>query len=278
MRFFRCFKLDMQQGFSALWRSYLATTGLFFLLVLALHLDAAGRMTGPFSLGDYLVSFVAGSKTYSFSPEEPFRFPIAWAALLMLGAYATLWYPYRDLMGMGKHLMVSMGSKWTWWLSKCAWVVCSVVLFCLIGLVVACVCTVVLGGSLSLDVSGPLPSILDFNLADVAYAPQGVGLFLFVAVPVALVALCLVQLTASLLLRPVLGYAVTMALLLLSLFYENPWLLGNELMAARSTSLLIEGIPPLSGLVVSATFAVLAVVLGGMLFSWMDILAKEGFS
>lgn len=278
MKFIRCFVFDLREGWTALWRWYIATAVLFSLLTLSLHLGSAGRMEGPFSLGDYLVSYMAGMKSYFFTPEEPFRFPVAWGATLMFVAYLTLWYPYHDLMGMGKQVMVSVGSRWAWWFAKCAWVVCSVGLFWAIGCMTAGVWTLLSGGSFSLNISGALPDILDFRLADVASASHDLEMFLFIGIPGALVALCLVQLMASLLLRPVMSYALTLSLLMLSLFYQSPWLIGNELMAARSMSLLLEGVPVLGGIVVSATLSTASVVVGGLLFSWIDIFDKEGYS
>lgn len=278
MRFVRCFVFDVREGWAALWRWYIATAVLFSLLALSLHLESAGRMEGTFTLGDYLVSYMAGMKSYFFSYEEPFRFPVAWGVLLMFAAYLTLWYPYHDLMGMGKQVMVSVGSRWSWWFAKCAWVVWSVGLFWAIGCVTAGAWTLLSGGSFSLDISDALPDILDFRRADVAPTTHGLDIFLFVGVPCALVALCLVQLATSLLLRPVISYAVTLSFPMVSLFYQNPWLIGNELMAARSMSLLLEGVPVMGGMVVSLTLSVVAIVAGGLMFSWIDVFDKEGYS
>lgn len=278
MRLLRCYALDMKEGWMALWRWYIFSAFLFSLIILSLYLDAAGHMDGKFSFGDYLVSFVAGSKSFFLSYEEPFRFPIAWGVMLMLVAYITLWYPYRDLMGMGKQVLITLGSRWTWWLSKCLWVVSNAILFWLIGCSIAFIFTLISGGSLSLEISEALPEILGFRLADVAPNTQNIEIFLFISIPCALASLCLVQLTTSFLFRPVIGYAITMSLLLLSLFYQNPLLIGNELMAARSTSLLLDGIPVLGGVVITLTIAAIACASGGLLFSWTDILDKEDYS
>ena len=279
MRFIRLVAMDIREGFAVLWRWY-AVSGVFFVLCIAsLYLQAAAPdFSGMrFTLGDYLVNDVAGMKQFIVLDHEPFRFPVAWAVMFLLVAYVTLWYPYRDLMGSGKQVVIAGGSRWAWWLAKCVWVMVAVGAFFILAFAVASVWTFAAGGEYSVRVSERLPELLAFSPAQVTQPPYEV-LSCLLGVPVVTAALCLIQLLLSLLIRPALSYAVTVAILFLSAFYFNPWLIGNYLMAARSAALMQGGVDAVMGLTLSVTLIVAVSIGGGLVFSHMDILNKEDLS
>lgn len=279
MRFLRLFLVDVREGFVSLWRWYAVSIVFFVLCIVALYLQAASFRYDAisFSLGDYLVSFVAGMSPFDPNLGEPFHLPITWIVLFLLVSYLTLWYPYRDLMGAGKQIMVVGGSRWAWWLAKCAWIATTVTAFFLIALFVAATWTLVSGGDFSLHTSAHLPELMDFiciSGLEVSYDAHAC----LVAIPAATIALCLVQLLLSLVIRPPLSYVATLAMLFVSAFYYNPWLIGNYLMAARSSSMMPNGLSAEHGVMLAGVLALTVVVGGGMVLSRKDILNKEELS
>lgn len=279
MKLLRMIAVDLREGTRAMAGWYGVATVVFALLAIALHVQAAlcGYPGKVFSLGDYLLFFTAGMRQFAPWAGERFQFPSAWAAVFLLGTYMTLWYPYRDLMGMGKQMIAVGGSRWVWWISKCVWVVCSTTLFAGIGIAVAAGAALVTGGAMDLRVAEIMPTLLNLIPAQTCDPPYEV-LPQLALVPLALASLCLVQLAFSLLLKPLFSYMATVALLFLSAFYFSPWLPGEYLMVVRSAVFTKVGFGASTGVLLCAALACAACVVGGWAFSRMDVLNKENMS
>lgn len=273
----RLLGLDAREGFRAI-RSWLIAAVVIsivfagsFVLSLSSH-SAVGNV--PITLGNLAVNLLAGMLNFLPGPTEIFRFPVSWAITLLLLAYLTLGYPYRDLMGFGQKVLCSGGSRWKWWLSKCAWVILTVLAFWGIVAGTTALISCALGGGLDLSVSEQLPQIFLWDIS-ISYERQGFALFL-AGIPLATAALCLFQLFLSLVLRPTISYLVTVSILFLSAFYyQSPLLIGNYLMALRTPGVVGQGFPPAQGILISLVGAAVSIVLGGLWFSRMDILEKE---
>ena len=102
---------------------------------------------------------------------------------------------------------------------------------------------------------------------------------LFIAgIPVALSALCLVQLAVSVNVNPLAAFAVTAAILFLSAFYLNDFALGTYLMIARSALVIHAGVDSAMGIGLSVLVGAAAVFVGGAAFARHDVLGKEALS
>lgn len=272
MTVMRFFINDVRDGFAKEWWKYLLAAVMFALLCLVLSVKSASELDAR-TLGDYLVSTFVGMKEYAFDPNDPFQFPAAWMLLLLLIAYGTLNYPYRDMLGFGRQAMLYSGDRWRWWVAKCLWVVASVFLFYLIGFVVVVLWTACLGGNMTLGVSRDLPSLLLFNSHALPPYPWSVAGFLAL-LPLATAALCMIQLVISLVLKPIISFLCTVVILFFSAFYLTPWLLGNYLMAARSSAFLTHGMNPELGAVFSLVLVADMVVAGAIIVNRIDLFAK----
>ena len=94
---------------------------------------------------------------------------------------------------------------------------------------------------------------------------------------VSLAALALFQLLLSLITGPVISFACSISILFLSAFYFDPLLIGNSMMLARSDCLMEGGISASAGMRIAISLAGVSVLVGGFLFSRMDITDKERF-
>ncbi|WP_058270892.1 hypothetical protein [Olsenella massiliensis] len=274
----RLINMDLREGLRSVARWYGAA------VVLACASGGAYVLTSvasiqkvPWSLGNILAGNLAGMAPFLPSPTDPFRFPVSWAFLLLLLHFITLDYPYRDLMGFGEKVLASAGSRWAWWLSKCVWVVASVLLYWAVHLGVCALFACIPGGGLSLDVSQDLYHMmhLDMNVRP----DTGTFALFLVGVPCMTAALCLFQLFLSLVAGQTLSYLASFSILFLSAFYYAcPLLPGNYLMAMRSPGVVGQGFgfPPQWGLALALGVAVFSIVTGGIAFVRMDILGKEG--
>ncbi len=226
------------------------------------------------TLGDLLLSLFAGIDFYYPGNAVPFSLPVAWMFLILMIMYLALDYPTADLNSVGVNSLVLGSSRNLWWFSKCLWVISTVLVFCAIILLLSFLVTVSCGGALTLVAHSETPQILAFNMANLGEAPWDTERFLF-SIPIILVALALVQLFLSQILRPIPGFACLAVLVFLSAYYDNSLLLGEYLMAARSSVYVLDGFSPEVGSLYAAMVGLWAALFGALFFSQQDILGKD---
>lgn len=260
----------------------------FFLSYTALLVNVP-ELRGKLTFGEGILCMFRGMMPYSPASGRPFQFPMAWFAIFLSMLYVMADYPFRDLGGMGSHVIVACGSRWAWWLAKCGWVVACTLVCLAIPIAICAVATLVSGGDWSIAVRPDIAASLRAGDtaaqdggaafgevgADVA-SQAAVGITPAVAaLAVSLVAIAIAQLVVSLLVNPVIGLAVSVSVLLLSAFFRYWWLPGNYLMLARTGTLMRGGFDPAAGIALSALLLIALVVIGGLAFSRMDILGRE---
>lgn len=277
MRFAQFLLLDIRSSF----RECAVFSGAFAVMIAAavsalwLTSAAYGIDWACFTLGDNLVGILGGMRQVEPGLQiTRYRLPGVWLLMILLVAYAPLTYPYRNLMGFGKQIVVAGGSRRLWWMAKCAWVVLYVSVLCVIAFCVVAAMTACVGADLSLAVSGGSLDAVDVNMADLVEPPWDVIPFL-VMVPAVLVCLCVVQLALSLVIRPVLSFVVTLSILMVSLYSSIPALLGSYLMAARTSCLFVSGFDVSGGITLCVVISCFAVAAGLAVFDHMDIMSKE---
>ena len=276
MRLTRVLKADLSAGLRECWKRVLVVALLACALIPFWLMETKARGYSdadiPHTLASTLCTNFGGMKVFHPGEGERFRMPAAWLLSSLAIFYCTVTYPYRDLMGFGRNVLISSQSRWTWWLSKCLWV-SAVMLACTLAvLVMDVLATLFMDGTLSLGIDQVAAATHSF-LTD-QNASQDLTPF-FLALPCMYVALGLMQLALSLVLRPTLSFGTTALILIISAYYTSPWLPGNYLMAARSSSVINEGVSPLVGLGLAVFIATAAVVLGGIRLARMDYIDKE---
>ena len=281
MRLFACVKMDMREGFlESRKRLFLVVLvslviiGFALLGVEAARMGMEGESTvSAFSLGETLTACFGGIREFDRERDLFFQFPAAWILMLASIAYVTLSYPYRDLMGFGRSVLIASGSRRDWWVAKCAWVVASALLCCLLVMGSCALMTLVGGGALGLTVGGDAFGAL-LHFPPDSETPLEIAPFVMV-LPCVVASLCLMQMALSLVAGPVLSFGATMALLLWSAYFFNPALLGNYLMVARTGVAVSNGTDPCAGLALALGTGLVSVLLGGLYFSRMDCVDKE---
>ena len=285
--FLRLFKCDVRNGVRSTRKTIIVTCGFLLLLILSFYMRIGDMALtdevslakelvrcGPFSSGDYLAYLLAGKGPWLASDSEPFKFPAAWMVLFSLFLYMTLWYPLGDLRGMGTQVLVAGQSRWLWWLSKCLWVATWSIVFIVLLAVVAAVWAVLTGGDISWVPAGRIEAILS---QEPSLRPESVGSvlpFFFCTLAVG-AGLSMFQLALSLFVRPLLSFAACFSLHFVSICQCSPCLLGNYLIAMRSSALMVSGMSAVAGIALGLAVSALSALVGGIRFSRIDLLDKE---
>ena len=277
--FYKCLKYDLKCGLLKEYKKYIVAIGLFIII----GFDFFIKMNHiEITVPDYLFYFFFGMEEYVPSPGNKFRFPALWVAVILYVSYITLYYPYKDLNGYGKNILLNTQSKKTWYLSKCMWVTVSTIIYFLIGFVVLSLFAIISGAETTADVSSnAVIKFIQFitteqNLFynDAMY--YKVTILHFILPVIICVMNNLLQLFLSLFIKPFFSFIFTVSYTIASAYYLKCFMLGNYAMIARSNIFIDNGVNFTDGLIISLIVILMVIISGTVLFSKQDILNKEG--
>ena len=282
MKFIKFFHLDFRRGMHTVWRLYLCGTVLFSLLCLdfwnrsRIFLELYPGTSR--SLGDLALYIFGGMKKFIPTPGAVFPFPTVWLLVMALACFSSLWYPLEDLYGFGKTLLTACQSRKRWYLAKAMWCGVTVSLYFALGWVVLLLGCLAMGGKFTWTISPYMMELME--ITDVASTVEEWRLTLQLTLLPWLVAVTLsqLQLCLSLWMQPVLGWVVSIVVLLSSAYYASPFLLGNYAMALRDQQVLSGGVDCRVGAAYCLVLLLLSVLTGLVSFRHTDILGKEGKS
>ena len=276
MTMFRFLKRDIRLGIIN--RSYLFIVAVIFSFVMAQHCSEAlyslKEIKWIWSNGtvmDYYLFSVQGQSFYRFDPKQSFQLPLLWFVFQIGISYYVAYYAQKDYVDNGVVVISAGRSRSSWWISKTIWCILSVLLYNLVAFVTCAMLAVFHGASLSLLISS------DFFQAQFGYNMKFVtsGDFILIAVIVPIVitiAICLVQLLLSFMISPVTSFALICGLYVLSAYYTVWFLPGSFTMWLRSSYFDVNGLNPLSGLIIATFLSISVCVIGREYFANRDII------
>ena len=229
-------------------------------------------------MGDLALYIFGGMKKFIPTPGAVFPFPTVWLLVMALACFSSLWYPLEDLYGFGKTLLTACQSRSRWYLAKALWCGVTVTLYYLLGWAVMPLGCWIIGGRFTWSISPYMMELME--VTDVASAVENWQLTLQLTVLpwLVTVALSQLQLCLSLWMQPVLGWIVSIVVLLSSAYYATPFLLGNYAMVLRDQQVLAGGVDGRAGIAYCLGVVLLSVLAGLISFKHADILGKEGKS
>ena len=277
--FYKCLKYDLKCGLLKEYKKYIVAIGLFIII----GFDFFIKMSNiEITVLDYLFYLFFGMEEYVPTPGNKFRFPALWVAVILYVSYITLYYPYKDLNGYGKNILLNTQSKKTWYLSKCMWVTISTIIYFLIGFVVLSLFSIISGAEITADVSSNaviklIPFITtEQNLFYNNAIYYKVTILHFVLPVIICIMNNLLQLFLSLFIKPFFSFIFTVSYSIASAYYLKCFMLGNYAMIARSNIFIDNGVNFTDGLLISLSVILVVIISGTVLFSKQDILNKEG--
>ena len=125
----------------------------YYLTLRIYEIQAPQYFESPVTTGDYFLALIGGIGKFTFTQGENmyFTMPVLWIAFSLWLQFVTLYYPFQDLHGFGKHLMIVSGSRENWWFSKCIWTAVTVITHLLIILLACTLSGLCFGAELSMD-------------------------------------------------------------------------------------------------------------------------------
>jgi hypothetical protein len=225
------------------------------------------------SFADFWIFIYGGMKEYIPSPENRFTIPALWIIFFSTIFFGALNYPYNDLFGYGKQILLRTKGRVLWWLSKCGWNIIYTLIFHGIVLLVICIFTALSGSNFNLDLNTDILTI-QFQLQQKEMVSSEIKLpmLIFISPIIVSIAINLFQMTVSLFIKPIFGFLCTSVILVSSSFMMSNFMLGNFGMALRSNLIAVRGLDFEKGIEISLILAGLSIIVGTLKFWKYDII------
>ncbi|WP_165057002.1 hypothetical protein [Adlercreutzia sp. ZJ176] len=247
-----------------------ALAAMFFAALEAVsgYVGATGSdgLLGGFGFVDVLAYFFAGSDYYRIDDKVPFVLPIGWLIQQVLIAVLVGHYTVRDFGGQALQVFMRVGGRRSWWLSKCLWVVATVIVFYVAESVVALLAAAFGGFGAMGDVESIM--VLGFPLSAL---DAGQTILLLLLPTVLSLALSLAQVALSLIVGPFMAFASVIVFVAVSAYFGSPLLIGDCSMMARSSFVQQGGVEALAALSECVIIGVVSVILGGVVLGRKDM-------
>ena len=282
--FIKFFKHDLEYGILHSKKRLIVTFVGFFLLAIyhfwnirIYQLNAPEYFEYPVTTTDYFLTLAGGCGKVTFfsGTDSDFSMPTMWFMFILWIQFVSLYYPFSELNGIGKQLMVLSGSRGVWWLSKCAWTAINAALSYVMIFVSSTLAGLVCGAKLSFNANYYLYRELNMNIDDLTSNTTWNAFSVVMMIGFTVIVLALLQLLLSLLIKPLFSYFLLAGYFFAGAYIQHPSLFANYAMAARSSVLVTTGLDASLGVLIGVWIAALSVLIGYYVFQKRDILGND---
>lgn len=226
------------------------------------------------SVMDYLFYFLMGKEpVFKGKPNELIELPMQWLALLSCHLLLTLDFLTEDLTTEGQQLLFRCQKRTKWLVSKLLWGLIETVWYFLIIIFTTVVFLGITKGKITFSAT---PDTISSIYDKTALLPITIQTEIFAVLLAMLTAAAynILQMTLSLFVKPALAFMICLALLVLSIYINSPYMLGNGAMLLRSGLMLPYGQNPWQTAAAAITIIVVCFLISIRRFRYMDILGK----
>ena len=221
---------------------------------------------------DYLIYFFKGVAAIDLN-NGSFDIPVIFLGLQIIIACMVGYYPFDDIYGYGKQVFIRVDKKSRWWLSKCFWVLMTVL--CTYVLIYAaififCLCS---KDSISLSYSSELVWNMDNQFIGLI-SKGNIMLYTFVMPVMYSLMISFVQVTFSMLTGPVISFLIVMIYDILGILLTHSTLLANYTMILRDEMVSGAAIQPMVGIVIMTVIMLVSIILGVFVINRKEIFEK----
>ena len=238
-RFFICLRYDISQGIFSMYPLYLLELLFVFIFAKQAWDMESNWIEAPsaLELGIYVFR---GMEEYTYILHgEPFHLPANYLFFTCISALFAAYYPNREWCSRGNMYVLRYQKKIIWWYSKV--VLCVMQMICFYG--IAFLEMWIYAGShgnWGFQVRKLAGGALEHELLQTA--PESVFTVIFVTGCLTSIMLNQLLTTLQMVFRPVVAYLSIPVIMVISAYYYQPWLPGNNYMAYRSILFREDGI------------------------------------
>jgi len=220
------------------------------------------------STADFIVDMFKGMEKYEPGIRtKPFEIPAFYLFFNLYISYTVAKYPFNDLKGMGKNVIVNARNRSNWLVSKFIWCAEVIIIFYMITYVIAAIFSCLSGNvtfRLNTEVNA---AVSNLNLTQTLFFTNAIVLPIVTSIGISYV-----QLMLSFRFHLLIGNIATIILICLSAYYSNTFLVGNYFMLLRNSSVIgNEGVFTSHGYIICILLSIGSLFLSKEWFEKMDI-------
>ena len=277
--FFNIVRADIKRGIFVRWKFLIFVFVIAFVFAISYFtkvngIEKLGFVSGTNTFGDVLLYYFRGIEEYIHESGRPIEIPVQYFLTNLLAIYYVAYYPVQEIQGIGKNILINSNSRVKWWFSKCIWNVTAVTIVFLTELAAVILCSGILANDTFSWSLVPTNELTDyFYRADISGKNiENFALIILCSVYVARLSMSALQMLLSYVSKAILGYMITIFVLIYSV-YEMSWCMpGNFMMTYRNVIVNANGVDLNSVLLVGAIIAVITLFVGGVYSHYKDYL------
>ncbi|MBE6728606.1 MAG: hypothetical protein E7568_00040 [Ruminococcaceae bacterium] len=217
------------------------------------------------TFADFLIYVLKGMEIYN--PNDSSFVPdLTWLLLYTYLFYLVSGYIQEDLQSIGKQILLKCKSRIIWWLSKTFWCINLVIAFYICIVVSVFIFSVFINSRISFICNSDIHMIFSEMVFNNINLKKLLLDFLFIPMLTA-VCLSVMQISVSLIWGQIVGFVLNVVVLILSIFVDTDYLIGNMLMPLRQ----IEGSLSLNNIGFVFLMIVLLSIVSTVYFHKKDI-------
>jgi hypothetical protein len=216
----------------------------------------------------YLTYIMKGIPEYIKTDTSIFQLPVCWLLFHAYLFFILCFYPVNDLFGCGQRILILAESRKKWWYSKICWCVFTVGGYYLL-FYFTLLCMGLVEGVPSEGMEG-IYNCLGINLYLIS---QGEIMLIWIIMPLLFsITAGLLQMLVGIILKPVAAYGITMMILIASVYWLNPLMIGNYAMLLRNQPFNENGVATGVGIVLCIMISLFSVIVGKSVVEKKDII------
>jgi len=206
--------------------------------------------------------------------------PYMWLAIFIFSVFTAFDYAHDDISNFGMQIISRTGKRVLWWYSKCLWAVLSGVYFYILFLVTAIIFASLNGYDVKLNDNIIFSDLLSNCSMYYTYKGtkivMGTELLMVIISPLAVICtLNVLQMTISLIIKPIYSFFISLGILLLSAFVDWTIVFPRTAMIPFSNHYQENGYNMTSGLITCSIVIIISVIAGRIWFKRYDILPSK---
>ena len=266
-------KYDVKNGIINQYKKFIIFTGIIVLFCLMYDQTVVNSSfiqsgTVPGFL-DYITLFFRGKEElYHLSQIDIFNIPIEWLVIHSYLLFVIGTYPKRDYEEHGYQFLLRAEKKSYWWLSKCIWIVVTVIFYWFLIIGTTFLFVVLKGGNIF-----EINKEICFYVANVDLGTINPTQFILVVtlMPILVfIFLCTLELILTFLFNNIVAIIILIGYLSVSVYWCKTWLFANYTMLLR-----INRVPLKLGIVLLSVSYFGFMIVGYLFFQQMDVLGRQ---
>lgn len=275
----KCIKYDWHRGTICEWKKFIPILVVMCFSCIRLWVVyAQGREMlgwwGELSVGDFMFWNFKGMKVVRDLKNSFFVLDGVWIFFHLYLAYVIGFYPFRDMKNNSHLLLIRSEKRICWWLGKCTWVMSNVLVYYIITFLIIVFWALMLGENewaVQEQIMKNMYEITEFEHGSIVMYTACMGLSALISMGISLI-----QMTVSVILNPIVGFGVTAAILVTSVYVFHPFLPGNYMMLLRNKMFLMgNGVTIINGFWLAILMIIFSIIVGYVLFKKKDIYPDE---